>query len=168
MIRREGEVVRTCWGIFPVLLARSRYSLRQKNQHLLPEERVLMLGRARSYCPNFQYLLNQPLQTREEALPFNRRNAVLLQVGVRLREMVVAEETAVGGERRGMGGGEDEVARAVDERPLLLRVTSPEEEDNVAALLGKFADNGIGECLPPVSRMRGCLVRADGEGRVEE
>ena len=61
-------------------------------------------------------------------LPNNWRFPVLHEIVVGAGEMVVAEETAIGREGRGVGRGEDEMARAVDESPLLLRVAAPEHK----------------------------------------
>ena len=53
-----------------------------------------------------------------------------MQEGVGLGEMAAAEETAVGGERRGMGRGEDMVLATVDVLRHGNGVAAPEEEDD--------------------------------------
>ena len=54
---------------------------------------------------------------------------MLLQIGIGQAEMMVAEEAVVGGQGRGMDGREHQMAAAVDERPLLLRIRTPQDED---------------------------------------
>ena len=101
-------------------------------------------------------------------LPNNWRFPVLHQKIVGAGEMVVAEETAIGREGRGVGRGEDEMARAVDESPLLLRVAAPEHKYQVLAFLCQGADGGVGESFPSVSGMRCRLMGTHGEGGVEQ
>ena len=60
---------------------------------------------------------------------------MLLQEGVGLGEMAAAEETAVGGKRRGMGRGEDVVLATVDELRFGDGVAAPEEEDDALTTL---------------------------------
>ena len=75
--------------------------------------------------------------------------ALVGEVGVGLAEVVAAEEAAVGREGRGMGGGEDEVAALVNERPFGDGVAAPQEEDEAVALLAEGLYGGVGEGLQP-------------------
>ena len=49
------------------------------------------------------------------------------EVGVGEREVVVAEESAVGGEGRGMGRGEDEMALPIDQGALALGMADAQQ-----------------------------------------
>ena len=85
-------------------------------------------------------------------LPSDGFQALLLEPVVALREVVVAEPSAtVGGERGWVYALQDEVLGGVDE--LLLRAgwASPEEEDDVWAVLRDGLYDGIGECLPALA-----------------
>ena len=101
-------------------------------------------------------------------LPHNLRHAVRLEVLVRFAEVAVAEEAVVGGEGRGMGGGEHQVLAAVYEGAFALGVSSPEDEDEVFFPVGQQADDAVGKGLPAVALVRACLVGAYGEGGVEQ
>ena len=48
---------------------------------------------------------------------------------------------------------EDEVSLPVDEGALAARVTSPEEEHEMFALLGELRHDGVGEHLPSLALM---------------
>ena len=93
---------------------------------------------------------------------------MLDEVVVGKAEMVVAKETVVGAERRGVGGAEHAVTRGVDDGTLLLRIGSPEDEYEVVALLAEDADDSIGEHLPAAALMRTRIVGLHGERGVEE
>ena len=101
-------------------------------------------------------------------LPHNLRHAVRLEVLVRFAEVAVAEETVVGGEGRGMGGGEHQVLAAVYEGAFALGVGSPEDEDEVFFPVGQQTDDAVGKGFPTVALVRACLVGAYGEGGVEQ
>ena len=66
---------------------------------------------------------------------------------------MVAEESAVGGEGRGMGRGEDEVALPIDQSALALGVAAPEDEHEMVAAVGQAAHHGVGKLLPAVAGM---------------
>ncbi len=74
----------------------------------------------------------------------------------------------MGGERRGVGRRDDAMARAVDERAFFLRVTAPENEDEMFAPGGERMDDGVGERFPAFALMRTGAVRFDGQRRVQE
>lgn len=88
--------------------------------------------------------------------------------GVGLGELVVAEESAVGAERRWMDGLEHQMAGGVDEGGFLLGIAAPEEEDGVGAVSVDDGDNGIGELLPSVVGVGVGLPLSHGEGCVEQ
>lgn len=91
-----------------------------------------------------------------------------VEKGVGLGKLVVAEETAVGTERRGMDGLEHQMAGCVDEGGFLLGIAAPEEEDGVGAVCIDDGDNGIGELLPSVVGVGVGLPLSHGEGGVEQ
>ena len=66
-----------------------------------------------------------------------------------------------------MRRGEDEVAAAVDERAFFLRVAAPEDEDEVFALFGQAADDGVGKGFPAQCGVGVGLAGADSEDGVE-
>ena len=102
------------------------------------------------------------------SLPVDGFEALLLEVAVGKREMVIAKEASVGTEGRGMGGLEHEMALAVDERARALGVAAPEDKDETRALGIEMADDGVGELFPALSLMAAGLMGADGERSVEE
>ena len=71
---------------------------------------------------------NLTLDSVQFSLPHDRRLAVPLQVVVGEAEMVVAEEAAVGRQRRRVRAREHQMAVAVDESALALRVGTPQNE----------------------------------------
>ena len=86
-----------------------------------------------------------------------------LQVGIRAREMVVAEEAPVGRQRRGVNRAENQMLRRIDKRRLTLGVAAPEDEHQPIAGIGKSADHVVGEPFPPFPLMRSWLMSLDGE-----
>ncbi len=82
--------------------------------------------------------------------------------------MAVAEEAAMGRQRRRVGRGEDEVARGIDRGALLLCVRSPKHVYEVLSLGVEATDDGVGERLPTMPLMRSGTVRADGQDGVEQ
>lgn len=82
-------------------------------------------------------------------------------------EMAVAEEAGVGGERRRVGGFEDEVLSDIDERLLTAGVATPKEEDEVVALFVEVFNRGFGEGLPALAAVRAGFVGFDRENIVE-
>ena len=93
---------------------------------------------------------------------------MFLQVGVGLREGFAAEKAAVGRQGGGVRRSEDEVAAAVDERAFFLCVAAPEDEDEVFALFGQAADDGVGKGFPAQCGVGVGLAGADGEDGVEQ
>ena len=75
------------------------------------------------------------------------------EIGVGEREMVVAEEAAIGREGRGMGRGEDEMALSIDQGALALGMAAPEDEHEMVAAVGQAAHHGVGKLLPAVAGM---------------
>lgn len=76
------------------------------------------------------------------------------EVVVGQREVMVAEEAAVGGKRRRMGRSEYKMAATVNNSAFSLRVTAPKYEHEVFALCGEAADDGIGKSLPTAAGMQ--------------
>ena len=94
--------------------------------------------------------------------------SVLLKNLVGFREMPAPEKSAVGGEGRGVRGGEHVVFGGVDQLDFGLCVRAPEEEHDAAAFLGEAGDGGVGEGLPAVPLVRAGLVRPYRQGGVEQ
>lgn len=84
------------------------------------------------------------------ALPHDRRAAVGLEVGVRLREVAAAEKPPVRRQRRRMHRLEDTVARRIDDRALALRVRAPQHVDDPVAVRGDRTHHRIGELFQPL------------------
>lgn len=72
------------------------------------------------------------------------------------------------GKWRGMHAAQNQVALAVDQLALLLRMTSPQQEYQALALAIQRVDRGIGETFPALALMRGGLSRFDGEHGIEQ
>ena len=82
-------------------------------------------------------------------LPVNRLDSFACEEGVRLAEVLAAEEPTICRKRARVGGGEDEVPAAGGNQGLLLDgETAPEHEHEVFADLREPLDNGVGELLP--------------------
>ena len=70
------------------------------------------------------------------------------EVVVGLGEGLAAEEASVGTEGRGVWRTEDPVALGVDEACLLLRIRSPEDEDEMLPPLSEELYRPVREVLP--------------------
>ena len=81
-------------------------------------------------------------------LPCNRFFPVSFQVFVRSAEMLVPEETVVGGKRGWMSRCQNQMFVPVNKSSFFLGVSSPKDENQMGALLGKATDSRIGEFLP--------------------
>ena len=60
------------------------------------------------------------------------------------------------------------MAAAVDKRAFFLRVAAPEDEDEVFALFGQAADDGVGKGFPAQCGVGVGLAGTDGEDGVEQ
>ena len=67
-----------------------------------------------------------------------------------------------------MYGLQDAVLLRVGNCPLTLGIAAPQEIDHPALTLGNLAHHGIGKLFPPPAGMRGRLVFAHREDRIEE
>ena len=76
------------------------------------------------------------------------------QIGIGLREGTRTEEAAVGRKGGGVRGGENAMARAVDECGFATGISAPKQEDDPFAPDGEGANDGIGEGFPTLSLMR--------------
>ena len=99
-------------------------------------------------------------------LPVNLLDAVLCQIGIGFAEMAAAEETVVGRTGRGMGGGENEMLRRINQWDFGFRIAAPQHEDQMVALLTELADDGIGEDFPSLVAVRTGLMGAYREDGV--
>ena len=84
-------------------------------------------------------------------LPKDWRFPVFLQILIGAAEVLVSEETVVGGEGRRMCRGEDEMSAPVDEGAFALGIRSPQDKYQVLFLFCQDADDGIREGLPTMS-----------------
>ena len=100
--------------------------------------------------------------------PVDGGKSLLFQQSVALREVTATEESAIGRQGRGVGGGEDMMAATVDELCFLYGVASPKEKDNTLSPLREGLDGGVGEGLPSMPLVGTCLMGTYGEGGVEE
>ena len=82
--------------------------------------------------------------------------------------MIVAEEAAMGTQRTGMGGAENQVSGGIYEAGLTPCWCPPEEEHQSLALTAECLDDGIGKLLPSLSAMAESLMGPDGETGVEQ
>ena len=101
-------------------------------------------------------------------LPVYRRYAFFLQISIGSGKVFAAEETAIGGQRRGVRRAEDEMAAAVDKRAFFLRVAAPKHEDDVFAVLVDLVDHFVSKALPTQCGMGMRLSRADGQYGIEQ
>ena len=90
------------------------------------------------------------------------------KIGVGFAKGFGTEEAIGRGEGRGVRGFDDEMLGAVDVRTFGFGVIAPEDEDEVLALEGELANDGVGEFLPSSPLMRAGRVSAHGECRVEK
>src|SRR6478672_5895295 len=87
-----------------------------------------------------------PLGLRQR--PVDGRSSAAFQESIRFREMPAAKEPAVRRKRRWMRGLQNKVLGSVDECGLLLRVASPQHEDDRLVLCIDLTDDGVGEPFP--------------------
>ena len=118
------------------------------------------------YNPNRRFLSSTFLNIGQ--LPVDRRLAVIFQESIHPRERPAAEETAVGRERTGMRGLDDEVMRIGDHRLFPARRAAPENERHRLLPLVQQGDDLVREGFPALPVMRVCCVLAHREDRVEE
>lgn len=85
---------------------------------------------------------------RQARHPVDRREPLLLQQLIGLREVTAAEETAVRGKRRRVRRLQHMVAVAVDKVAFLLRVRTPQQEHHAFAVLVQGGDHFIGKGFP--------------------
>ena len=82
--------------------------------------------------------------------------------------MAATEEAAVGGERRGMRRSEHQMAGAVDNRALFLRMAAPQHEYQVFASFVEHGNHVVGEGFPAQRGVGMRLSGAHGEHGVEQ
>lgn len=96
-------------------------------------------------------------------------DAVVSEIFVAAREMVVAEPSAtVGRQRRGVYRLQYQVARRVDERSLAPGISSPEDEHQILSLCAESLYRRIGELLPSLALMARRLVCPHRQCGVEQ
>src|SRR2546430_12437706 len=109
------------------------------------------------------------LQVRElRQPPVYRRLAPGLQIGVDLRKMPAAEESAVRRQRGRMRALQHQVFPRIDEGPLPLRIAPPEHEHQALALAVERVDDHIRKALPTLVLMAAGSPGLHGKRRVEQ
>jgi len=83
-------------------------------------------------------------------------------------EVAATDKAAIGGEGRGVRGGEDKVVPAVDELSFALGIAAPEHIDDVLALLVECLNGGIGEFFPTMVLVAARAMGLYGEGGIEK
>ena len=73
---------------------------------------------------------------------------MLNEIRVGFREVFVPEKAVVRRERRGMCALKNEVFGTVDVRTFLLRIISPQYEDEMLSLFVQFLYRRVGKLLP--------------------
>ena len=86
-----------------------------------------------------------------KALPLDGFLAMLNEVRVGFREVLVSKKAVVRRKGRGMRRFEDKVFGAVDVRTFLFRIVSPQYEDEMLALVIQLFYRRIGKLLPTFS-----------------
>lgn len=89
-----------------------------------------------------------------------------LEVGVGLGEVVVAKETPVCAQWRGVGRGEHKVLGAVYEGAFAGGIAAPQDKDKVLTVLGQFMHDTVGKHFPAYSAVRFGCMRAHREAGV--
>ena len=100
--------------------------------------------------------------------PVNRLLLVLLQILIGGGKMPAAEKAPVCGQRRGMRSFQNQVFPAIDNRALLHRVTAPEHENEILAMLVEFADDPVGKTFPSLALVGCCLASFHRKNGVEQ
>lgn len=93
---------------------------------------------------------------------------MLLQIEIGLRKRFATEKAAVGGKGRRVGRFENEVFFGVDERFFRAGVASPENKNEIFAVVAEVTDGGFGENLPTATAVRAGAMSLDGEDVVQE
>lgn len=101
-------------------------------------------------------------------LPADGVFSVAHQIVVGQREVVVAEESAVGGEWRGMGRLEYQMLLAVNHLSFALGIAAPEQKHQMFSLFGQPPDGGIGELFPSPVLVRTGLMGPHRQRGVEQ
>lgn len=81
--------------------------------------------------------------------------------------MFAAQEATMSGKRGRVWRLEDEVFVLVDQFGFFTGVRTPQEKDDVCALVTYFFNYSVGEGLPATTLMTASLLVVDGQGGVE-
>src|SRR5450830_1464791 len=89
--------------------------------------------------------------------PANCRLPMLLQVIIGLAEWLAAKEAPVCRQGRGMGCRQDTMLADINQAALGLRIATPQDEDQVVALVGQGVDRAVRQLFPALAGMRSRL-----------
>jgi hypothetical protein len=101
--------------------------------------------------------INCLLTTNHSQLPINFRFSLLLQVLVRLPEVLNGPEPGAG-QRTRVHVAEDQVLLRVDHLGFVVGLLAPEHEDHAAGLLVDGANHVVGKLLPALFLMAVALA----------
>lgn len=73
---------------------------------------------------------------------------MLAQIGIGLAEVVVSEKAVISRKRRRVRRSEHKMPATVDKGTFSLRISSPQDEHQMLALLGQQAYDSIGKGFP--------------------
>ena len=102
-------------------------------------------------------------------LPLYRRNAILLQILIATREVMIAKpSTSVSRQWRRMHALQYQMATCIYQRSLAASITTPKDKHQVVLVLVESLDGCIGKLLPALALMARCLVGTNGQSGVEQ
>ncbi len=90
------------------------------------------------------------------------------QVLVGLGKVAATEEASVRGQWGRMRALQHQVPLAIDELPLFLRITAPQEKHHTVPLVIHMLNNAVGELLPPLTLVGACLSLNNRQNAVEQ
>ena len=93
---------------------------------------------------------------------------MLLQVGIGLREVVIAKEAAMCREWRRMWRGEHQMLHPVDHCALFNGIGAPQDKHHMLTMSRESRYGSIGELFPAMPLMRTRTVRLNSERSIEQ
>ena len=93
---------------------------------------------------------------------------MLLQISIGTAEMMVAEKTVIGRQRRRMDRCQHQVTIAVNERPLLLGICPPKDKDQMVAMLRQGPDSRIRKLFPALPLVGTGAMGTHRQGGIEQ
>ena len=90
------------------------------------------------------------------------------QILISFGKRAAAKKAVVGGERRRIGGFNDQMFGRINEGAFSLGVVAPKNEDQVFFFFGQPMDDSVGKKFPAFVLVRTGLMGADGQGGVKQ